>query len=208
MRLPAAAAVWIALTTASTSARADDAAPLRDAGHAWLDGERSSGFLWGGAGVASLGAGAVAWRSGDVGRGMSYPLLGFGVLQTGIGIGSLARPRTRDDAFERSVSASPQDTLAKERARMRTVLAAFVAIEVVEAAVVVGGVTWAATKSGPDEKRSRGVGLGLAAEGGAMMLLDGLAALRAARYLGTLDTLRLSVAPLPGARGLAVTGAF
>ena len=60
MKLP-----WAALALAPRPALADDAAPLRSAAHEWFDGERRSGYLWGGAGLLSLGG--VITKSSQVG---------------------------------------------------------------------------------------------------------------------------------------------
>lgn len=199
----------LSFAACTTDARADDAADkLRTSGHAWYAGERDSGYLWGAAGLASVGAaGALRFGDGsDVGRGMSSPLAGFGALQLAIGVGSLLQRRARVDALDASIARSPADARAAEIARMRTLGTAFFAIEVVEAAVVIGGASYAATRTAPGQAHARGVGLGFAIEGGAMMFLDALAAARASRYAGQLDA--IDVAVVPAAGGVAVVGRF
>jgi hypothetical protein len=44
--------------------------------HEYFAGEKSSGFLWGGVGLAALGGGAVlATRKAEVAKGMAYPIV-------------------------------------------------------------------------------------------------------------------------------------
>lgn len=182
-------------------ALADDGTRLRESAHAWFDGERNSGFLWGGAGLLSLGAATALHRFGngsDIERGMAYPMFAIGGLQTLIGIGALLRGRGRENDLDTRIAASPEEARKSEVARMKTLQAAFLAIEIVEALIVVGGATFAATR-GEGHELARGVGLGLAIEGGSMMLLDSFAASRAHTYAGQLDAL----APTPSAPSAA-----
>lgn len=208
-RLVLACTAMLLVAAWTTDARADDAAAkLRSSGHAWYAGERDSGYLWGAAGLTSVGA-AAGLRFGDgsdVARGMSSPMAGFGALQLAIGVGSLLQRRARVDALDASIARSPADARAAEIARMRTLGTAFFAIEVVEAAVLIGGASYAATRTAEGQAHARGVGLGLAIEGGAMMFLDALAAARASRYAGQLDA--IDVAVVPSAGGVAVVGRF
>jgi hypothetical protein len=190
---------------------AEDGAELRARAHEWFDGERRSGFVWGGAGVLSLGAAAGLWRFGngsDVERGMAYPLAAFGVLQTAIGIGSLARGHGREAELDALVARSPEEARSREIDRMRTLEGAFLAIEIAEVALLVGGATYAATRTREDQGLSRGVGLGLAMEGGLMLLLDSLAAARAHRYSGQLGEMSFSAVPAPGSQSVSFRGAF
>ncbi len=206
-----ALAALAALALAPRPALADDAAPLRAAAHEWFDGERRSGYRWGGAGLLSLGAAGSLYGLGkgdDTARGMAYPLAAFGLLQTAIGVGSLARGRGRDDAFDAQVARSPVEARQSEIARMKAVNGAFLAIELVETAVVVGAASFAATRTRADQGLARGVGLGLAMEGGLMLLLDALAAARAHSYAGKLDALSVSASAAQGVRWLSVQGAF
>lgn len=201
----------VAACSAPRLARADDGAAVRTHAHAWFDGERRSGWLWGGVGLLSLGAATGLHRFGagsDVERGMAYPIGAFGVLQTAIGVGSLLRGSGRADELDALVLRSPEEARRREIDRMRTLRQAFLAIEIVEALVVVGAAGYAATRTSPGQERSRGVGLGLAMEGGAMLLLDGIAAARASVYAGQLDAISLSVAPAAGGRGLSLVGSF
>lgn len=192
------------------AARADQADAFRSAGHAWFDGERSSGYLWGAAGVASLGAAGALYfqQKSDLARGISYPLAAFGVLQAAIGVGSLARGSARADALDAAIARSPEDARQSEIARMRRVNYAFLAIEIVETALIVGGASFAATRRHEGQELARGVGLGLAMEGGLMLLLDALAASRAHTYAGQLDAFSFGASTTSSARWLSFQGTF
>lgn len=210
MRLPISALAFMACLV-PTVAQADEPVTLTSASHAWFDGERQSGWLWGGAGLLSLGAATSLYRFGDgsdVGRGMAYPMFAFGALQTAIGIGSLARGSGRADDLDARIARSPEEARKAEIARMRTLGLAFLGIELAETAVVIGSVAYAATRTSPQHDVARGVALGLATEGGAMLLLDSLAAARAHTYSGQLDGLSIQVAPTTAGPGLMVRGVF
>jgi hypothetical protein len=201
----------LATSWAPSLAHAQDGAQLRAASHTWFDGERNSGYLWGGAGLLSLGAAGALYRFGngsDVERGMAYPLAGFGVLQTVIGIGSLLRGSGRADELDARIARSPEEARRSEVDRMRTLNVAFLALEIVETALVVGAVSYAATRTRPDQAFSRGVGLGLAIEGGVMLLLDSLAASRAHTYSGQLDAMSFTAAPGSSMQSMSFRGAF
>jgi hypothetical protein len=209
--LPSFALLALGVLGSPALARADEGAPLRAAAHEWFDGERRSGYLWGGAGVLSLGAAASLHRFGRGSaqeRGMAYPLAAFGLLQTAIGVGALLRSNDRVDRLDAHIARSPEDARRSEIDRMRTINTAFLAIEVVEALVLVGGVTLAATHQKPEQGVTRGVGLGFALEGGLMMLLDSLAASRARTYAGKLDTLSFSGTSQQGVRYFSLRGSF
>ncbi len=203
-RLPAASSsppVAIATT--------NDPAALRQSAHDWFDGERHSGYLWGGAGLVSLGAAGALWGAGkdsEIARGMSYPIGAFGLIQTIIGVGSLARSDARANEFDASLAQSPEKTRQNEISRMRTLNGFFLAIEIVELAVLVGGVSFAATHREAGQETARGVGLGLATEGGAMLFLDSMAAARAHGYAGQLSMLSFSARFTPG--GASLVGSF
>lgn len=201
-------AILAGSVTASSAGQAEDTSRLHHAAHGWFDGERQSGYLWGGFGLASLGAAGGLWRAGkgsDVERGMAYPMGAFGLLQAIIGVGSLARGDERDSRFDASLARSPEQTRLDELARMRTVNGFFLAIEVVEVAVVAGGSALAATR-GEGQELARGVGLGLAIEGGSMLFLDALAAARAHGYAGQLGSLSFTARVAPG--GASLVGSF
>jgi hypothetical protein len=186
-----------------------DSDALHDAAHAWFKGERQSGYLWGSAGLVSLGSAAALGRFGkgsEIGRGMSYPIGAFGLIQAIIGIGSLARSDARENSFDASLAQSRAETHRNEVARMRTLNGFFLAIELTELAAVVGGVALAGVRRGEGQELARGIGLGLAAEGGAMLFLDAMAAARAHGYAGQLDALTLSARLTPG--GASIVGSF
>jgi len=65
--------------------------------HEYFAGEKSSGFLWGGVGLAALGGGAVlATRKAEVAKGMAYPIVAIGVIQTIVGGATLAIAATNE----------------------------------------------------------------------------------------------------------------
>lgn len=193
-------------------ARADDVAALRAPAHAWHDGERRGGYLWGGVGLASVGAALSLHRFGhgsDIERGMAYPLGAFGLVQTGIGIGSLLRSNARLDDLDARIARSPEEARRSELSRMRTWNSLFLGVKIVETAVLLGGAAFAATRRGERQELARGIGLGLAMQGGLMLFLDSVAASRAATYTGALESLSFTPpTTTTGGQWLSYRGSF
>src|SRR4051812_48919862 len=73
--------------TAGT-ARADPAAtPVGDAMHDYFAGEKRSGWLWGSVGLFAIGTGsALLFQKTPLTRGMAYPILAVGAVQTLAGV--------------------------------------------------------------------------------------------------------------------------
>ncbi len=170
----------------SRDARANE---LSSATHTYFEGEKQSGVLWGSVGLLAVSSGGyLLTRKTPVTRGAAYPLIVVGAIQTILGgallLGTDARIRKNDD----KLAASPQLFRDEELARIRSVNRTFVILEIVEAALIVGGTTLAlATRD-----TWRGVGIGLAIQGTTMLALDALAHARGAKYERALEGVQLS----------------
>ena len=174
--IPALVLVLLARTV-----RADDV-------HDYYEGERKSGWLWGTFGVAGLGSGvALAATQRDFATGLAGPLIGFGALQTTIGILTLARGPARIRGIDDELRVDARAFRSRELDRIQKINRAFVALGVVESLLVVTGAIILGAGASRDVYGVRGVGLGIALEAGVMLFCDSLAHSRAETYESSLS---------------------
>lgn len=174
-------ALAFVLAAVTETAHADDV-------HEYYDGERKSGWLWGGFGVAGLGSGiALAGGQRDFSTGLAGPLIGFGALQTTLGILSLARGPNRIRAIDEELRVDERAFRIRDLERIQKINRAFVALGVVESMLLVTGAIVLGAGASRDVDTIRGLGLGLAIESGVMLLCDSLAHSRAERYESALS---------------------
>jgi hypothetical protein len=177
----------VAIALAAGDARASE---LQDATHEYFAGEKNSGYLWGSVGLVAIGSGAfLLTRKTDITRGAAYPLIGVGAIQAILAgallLGTDARVRKLDEQYVQNPRVFRDDELTRIKGVNRT----FLILEIVEAVLIAGGTTLAiASKS----DTWRGVGIGLAIQGAAMLSLDGLAHARAGRYERALEAVTFS----------------
>jgi len=161
--------------------------------HDYFAAEESSGYLWGGVGLAALGGGAVLLtRDSELARGMSYPILAVGLIQTVVGGVLLIRTDAKIEDNDRKLAQNERVFRDDELARIKRVNSTFLVLEIAEAAIIAGGATLAIASK---NERWKGVGLGLAIQGVAMLTLDGVASARAHRYQEALEHVTVSVSP-------------
>lgn len=166
---------------AAQTARADDV-------HDYYEGERRSGWLWGGFGVAGLGSGiALAAAQKDFTTGLAGPLLGFGALQTTIGILTLARGPARMRDLDGQLAADSRAFRIRDYERIQKINNAFVALGVVESFLIVSGAIILGAGASKDVDSVRGLGLGIGIEAAVMYFCDSLAHARAERYESSLE---------------------
>ncbi len=171
----------LALAFLARTARADDL-------HEYYEGERKSGWLWGGFGVAGLGSGiALAAAQKDFTIGLAGPLIGFGALQTTIGILTLARGPARMRGIDEELRMGERAFRLRDLERIQKINRAFVGLGVVESMLLVTGAIVLGAGASRDVDTVRGLGLGIAIEAGVMLLCDSLAHTRAERYESSLS---------------------
>lgn len=156
--------------------------------HAYYEGERRSGWLWGGFGIAGLGTGiGLAAAQKDFTTGLAGPLIGFGALQTTIGILTLARGPGRIRGIDEELKVDARAFRAHDLERIQRINKAFVALGVVESILLVSGAIVLGAGASKDVDSVRGLGLGIAIEAGVMLLCDSFAHTRAERYESALS---------------------
>jgi len=175
--------VAVVILSASSAAAEPDRARTQTAMEDYFAGEKRGGLTLVGFGAAGLLAGGLMFRSSSLTlKGASYPLLGVGVLHLAAGIFVYASSANRVDTFTDEIETDPTAFVARERPRMRGVSTQFTVLEIVEVALMVGGLTMAGIGHRTDRPRLKGAGLAIAAEMGLTLGFDIFAARRAHTY--------------------------
>ncbi|MEO7093523.1 MAG: hypothetical protein ABI175_09750, partial [Polyangiales bacterium] len=156
-------------------ARADPgSAPVADAMHDYFAGEKRSAYLWGSVGILAIGTGgALLAQKTDLTRGIAYPVIAVGAIQALYGgfllIATPSRVTKLDERLANDSSAAVRDD---ELARARKNNTSFLVVEIIEAALIAGGAALAIVSHQKGSDVWKGVGLGLAIQGAAMLGLD------------------------------------
>ena len=162
-------------------------AHAQDASRAYFEGERRSGFAWGGFGLVSLGTGIGFAASGrDVLMGMAGPMIGIGAIQATLGAILLARTPSRIAALDLAWKNDPH-TRDNELSRIRGVNKSFLALGVIESVLIVSGAILLGAGVSRDNDVVRGAGIGTAIEMTTMLFLDSLAHHRSETYERSLE---------------------
>ena len=157
----------------------------------------------GGIVLMAMGAPAVALGASllvdtpDLWKGMAYPLLILGGAEFIGGLIFAARAPAQVRALESGFSTQPLATQAGELKRMQRVNRQFFLIQIVEVALMAGGIAMSAAGGAIKNDALTGVGLGLAIEGSGLLLFDVFAAARAMRFH---DSLRRELVVPAGSR--------
>jgi hypothetical protein len=150
----------------------------------YFSGEKRGGLLLVGMGAGGLTAGGLLYLRGDsdVAKGMSYPLLGFGLAHAAAGIFVYVASDRRIEKFSKNIATDPQAFTTAERTRMKGVSTTFTALKVVEVVLIAGGLTTAYFAHRSGRKTLEGVGYGVAIEAGLTLGFDIIAGRRAYDY--------------------------
>lgn len=188
----------VVLAAPNAAAADPDRATATDAMETYFAGEKRGGWVLIGLGAAGLASGgALLSRDADTLEGLSYPLLGFGLLHAAAGVFVYLSSNKRIDDFGEQIGADPGAFAAAESSRIDGVHTQFRILKAVEIVLVGGGLTMAIVGQRTDRDRLTGFGLGLAIEAAATLVFDVWAARRARRYDARLSSLAVS-AHLPG----------
>jgi hypothetical protein len=161
----------------ATAARSVAMSP--DAMHQYFNGERSAGVLLAALGLAALAFSAWLRADGGAMRAMLYPLALVGVLQLAVGVGLAAKTGAQVAAIEQATRVDGPAARARETDRMARVQQNFVVIELVEVAIVLGGLAMTMLSR---RYTLAAIGLGLLIQGSVMLAFDVFADRRGALY--------------------------
>jgi len=200
--LSLAAAVTVAPPALAEGAPSIDKAQMAEAMHTYFHGEKWEGPVFFGVGLAAGGVGAVLLtRSDDIAKGAAYPVLGIGLVQLIVGAVVFLRTDAQVARLDRQLSTDEAAFKKDESARIAGVNTEFIALAIIESALIAFGAVTAIVAAQKGCCRTlEGVGLGLSGQGAAMLVLDLFAAARARRYTDGLQRFDAGspAAPLPG----------
>lgn len=187
-------ALVLAIASCTNVAHAEpDRARTQVAMEDYFSGEKRGGLLLVGMGAGGLTAGGLLYlrSDSDVAKGMSYPLLGFGLAHVAAGIFVYVASDRRIEEFSKTIATDPQAFTTAERTRMKGVSRTFTALKIVEVVLIAGGLTTAYFAHRSDRHTLEGVGYGVAIEAGLTLGFDLIASRRAYDYrdeLAAVDT--------------------
>jgi hypothetical protein len=169
-----------------------DAPAMTEAMHSYFHGEKWEGPFFAGAGVLAGGAGAfLLAQPSDLARGAAWPLLGVGLIQLAAGAVVFFRTDAQVAALDRLLLEDPARYRNDETSRIGRVNTTFRVLIATEIAIAAGGLAAAGAGRVMGSDVVVGIGLGLLAQGLAMLVLDAVAMERADRYTEALDAFRL-----------------
>lgn len=165
---------------------------------AYYAGEARSAYVVLGLGAASIGSGAaLVTRDGDFARGLGWPLLTLGALETIGAIFYALQVRGELAHVERSMARDPAVFRREELSHIHGTTSRFVFYRLAELGLSLGGAALAAYGFASDEDLWKGAGIGLAGVGLPFLLIDTINQGRAARYEGELRRFEAPVARRP-----------
>jgi hypothetical protein len=197
----------------TTAARAED---VRADLEGYYGGERTSAYVVGGIGAAAAAAGGVlVTRDSDLARGLGWPWLVMGSLETVGAVFYAFQVGGEIEHYDGELARDPAAYRAEELGHLRGTSSRFVVYRAVELALTVGGAAVATYGLAAHRDAYAGGGLGVASLALPFVVIDTLNDARASRYLDRVRRyqpaigLRPSVGP-EGARGwtLALSGRF
>jgi hypothetical protein len=169
--------------------------------HTYFDGEKREGVAFLGAGITAFGAGAVLFsRRTAFARGVAWPVVSIGVIQTAAGIIVHSRTDAQVARLDAQLATDPMALRASELARMQRVDREFVLLKWAELGLAAAGVGVTTIAIAAEEETLEGVGVGLTIQSTAMLLLDLFAAERASTYTDALERFQVNWAPVPHAQ--------
>ena len=146
--------------------------------------EKNESLFFMGIGLAALiGAGVMLSRKRRLLKGAAWPILAVGLIQIGVGSSVYFRTDAQVAALEAQIEADPGAYVHEETARMTTVAYWFDIYKIIEIGLLVAGAVALVAGSLRRRDLARGLGLGLVAQSGLMLVLDFFAEARADVYI-------------------------
>ncbi len=161
---------------------------MHDALVSYFTGEKQGGLWFLGTGIVALAAGGWAYRHPAWYRAILYPLLIVGVIQVGAGLVLQLRTDSQVARLEKQLSENPTGYKAEESSRLEKTLLGFRIFKICWLLLIAAGV-FLAYRS-PAESPRLAMGIGLIAQGAAMLVLDLFAESRAQIYVEAIRKMR------------------
>jgi hypothetical protein len=194
-------------------ARADD---VRADLEGYYGGERASAYVVGGIGAAAAAAGGVlVTRDSDLARGLGWPWLVMGSLETVGAVFYAFQVGGEIEHYDGELARDPAAYRAEELDHLRGTSSRFVVYRAVELALTLGGAGVATYGLAAHRDAYTGAGLGVASLALPFVVIDTLNDARASRYLDRVRRYQPAIGLQPsvgpeGARGwtLSLSGRF
>ena len=154
----------------------------------YFDAERQAGLLAAGLGLASFTFAAYLWMTGSPFKAMVWPLIVFGTIELGVGVGLAVRTPPQLRALDVRFAAAPRDAAASELQRMTRVNRSFRIIKAGEVVLLAIGVALAMFLPA-SSLAWRAVGMGLLLQSAVLLVFDIVAEHRAHVYAQWLATI-------------------
>ncbi|MEW6775098.1 MAG: hypothetical protein AB1405_02285 [Bdellovibrionota bacterium] len=146
----------------------------------YFTGEKQGGLWFLGTGIVALAIGGWVCRHPAWYRAILYPLLIVGMIQAGAGLVLQLRTNSQAARLEKQLFENPAEYKAGELSRLEKTMLGFRVFKVCWLLMIAAGV-FLAYRS-PAESPRLAVGIGLIAQGAAMLVLDLFAESRAQIY--------------------------
>lgn len=146
--------------------------------------ERRGGAIFLAIGLAAVAVSMILAARATPYRGMVPPLALLGMIEIGVGGVSFLRTPGRVEALRKALDADADGTRARERRRMRRVLASFRVYKVAEIAILTAGLTLMMLFSRRTPLNA--AGLGLLVQASVLLVFDRLGERRASDYAAAL----------------------
>lgn len=205
-----ATAVALATLAVAPTAHAED---VRGDLRGYYGGERTSAYVVGVTGGAAAGAGAIlVTRDSDFARGLGWPWLVMGGLETVGAIFYAFQVGAEIDHYEGTLARDPAAYRAEELDHLRGTSSRFVFYRAVELGLTLGGAGVAGYGLAANRDAWKGAGLGVASLALPFLVIDTVNDARAKRYLDEVRRFQPAVGVQPlgtgGGWGVSLAGRF
>jgi len=179
---------------------ADDAPPLGRAGMddellRYYGQERTTAIIATSVGIAAAGAGGyLVTRHTDFDRGLGIPLLSLGALE---GIGAIFyvfQVNSEVDHYRALLASDPTSFRSTELTHLHGTTSRFTYYRAAELALTVAGIGFGTYGFIADKETFKGLGIGLAALGAPLLVIDTFNNASAGRYIENLERFQPSLA--------------
>ena len=184
---PAFVAGCLALVATPSSAQPLDQQQMAAEMDDYFGSEKTLGLMGMIAGTATVGAGAALFfQDDDFLKGLSYPIGGFGLIELAAGSVIFFRTDGQLDDLKSQLADDPSAMKKDEIERMDAVNSQFDVLTILWIGVIAAGAGTSIYGFVDDNDTAKGIGIGLAGQGGLILTADLIAASNARQYTSAL----------------------
>lgn len=142
-------------------------------------------------GGSAIAGGLLLFQESEAVQGVGFPLLGLGIVSLAVGVVVYLRTDEQVAELTAQLGEDPSGFKKEEKERMDELMLGLDVVKTLEVLFVVGGISAAVIGKANKNDVMRGIGWGLAGEGGALLVMDVIASRRATVYIKALDALEV-----------------